>query len=318
MIDLVALVELLTMWDTNYGVIQGTKEISHEASDLAKTAGGILASAPLEQATLRQVVLSSDQNLMVFNLGQSVVINPVWVLATSLASALGNLTATHKYLAPEKNVETNQQFNLYAHIADPSKKQSVAVIINDENAMDVDMDAHREAAKQRAKISEDVLEGIVVSENTDEIWKRLVAPSQKKELDTIDTLTNKSKTPSLESFMAVFRPYLKDAKVASQNVLRQHIKDGVVSEESKAWKNLHQYSRSVHEKQQNKVKAEELRKSALGLSQDFIRRVALRCLEEEFLWEPLGKLIETKALSTRSLPQLIPTLIEKKQLVRFD
>jgi hypothetical protein len=309
---------LLTIWDTNYGVIQGTKEISHEASETSKTAGGILASAPSEQAQLRQVVLSNDQNLMLFNLGQSVVVNPVWVLSSSLASVLGNLTATQKYLVDDSGAEVanNQQFNLYSHLADPKRQRTPAVIsVDDSDAMDVDSAA--KAIKERAKISEDALEGFVVSENTDEIWKSVVAPAQNKESETIDILTNRTKTPTLESFMAVFEPFMQQVKEKSHIVLKQAIKDTQVTEESKTWKNLHQYSRSLHEKQQKKKRSELLGTSTLGVSQQFMCRVAMRCLEEDFLWEPLKRLLESRAFSCRSVPTLIPTLMEKQQLVRF-
>jgi hypothetical protein len=99
--------QTLMMWDTTFGVVQSTKEISTDA-EAQKTRGAVATSDNAPLAVL-QATQSTDNSLVFLNLGSMVVVCPVWAPSSSLANALGRLEASKPYLAPLQHSSVEHQ-----------------------------------------------------------------------------------------------------------------------------------------------------------------------------------------------------------------
>eukprot|EP00455_Lapot_gusevi_P041241 TRINITY_DN4759_c0_g1_i5.p1 TRINITY_DN4759_c0_g1~~TRINITY_DN4759_c0_g1_i5.p1 ORF type:complete len:393 (-),score=57.94 TRINITY_DN4759_c0_g1_i5:16-1194(-) len=112
----------------------------------------------------------------------------------------------------------------------------------------------------------------------DEMWGVTSLPHNQAEQRAIDTLTDSKTTSTSEEFMNAFQEYLAHLAITP----------------------------SAAKTPQNK----------LGFSPYFVGRVAWRCVTQPQLqlWKPLNYLVCSGCLSARSVPALIPTLLQHNQL----
>jgi hypothetical protein len=132
------------------------------------------------------------------------------------------------------------------------------------------------------------------------------------ETNAITALTSKSKTPTFEAFMNIFTPYITERQETAHLMARSLR----VKLEKGHWKNIAELSNQKSKRKKKLGLNKMLRQSISFLSHNFVVQVAQRCLEEDFLWQPLRLLIESRSLPVRSLPNFLSTLMEKNQHVR--
>eukprot|EP01122_Echinamoeba_exundans_P006749 TRINITY_DN1960_c1_g1_i2.p1 TRINITY_DN1960_c1_g1~~TRINITY_DN1960_c1_g1_i2.p1 ORF type:complete len:665 (+),score=151.33 TRINITY_DN1960_c1_g1_i2:110-2104(+) len=301
--------QTLMMWDTTFGVVQSTKDISTDA-EAQKTRGAVATSDAAPLAVL-QASQSTDNSLVFLNLGSMVVVCPVWAPSSSLANALGRLEASKPFLVPQQHAAVeHQNIDWLA----PVLKSSLSVADNKPaSADDEDADEDDETTSTKPVVFKNshVEKGFAISD-LDKLWQEHAGSNLQAEANIIATLKNKSKTPTFEAFMNVFTPYITERKETA----RQMAKSLRVKLEKGHWKNIAELSnqRSKRKKKMNLNKM--LRESISFLSHNFVVQVAQRCLEEDFLWQPLRVLIESRSLPVRSIPNFLLTLMEKNQHVR--
>lgn len=296
---------LLTIWDVNYGLIHTTSIINLkellstdnnmiELSSNSKEANGYISKSQTLQATV-----SRDGTSILLNIGGVSVVKPIALEASSLASMIGAHNKTIPYLesTPEENAELS-----YNNLVDKIKTFDT-------------------------KKSKKVNASRYVPVN-DEMWHRVLGEGDLNEFELIEKMADRTRTPDYTSFMEVYEKYLE--------VSRYKSKGGVVSlfplcaqgeeeeeyvnytygiaKKNKQWKNLSDYS----ERQSKAMKIEDLRREINSIDMEhsslFIEVLSSRCLEDDFLWVPLKRVIETGMLSLQQVPTLFDVVLEKNRL----
>lgn len=131
------------------------------------------------------------------------------------------------------------------------------------------------------------------SDKWQNVWKK-----NAKEEKVIKELLDVSKTGTLEDFRRTFNTFVQ----RSQKEFKAERAQSTLCD----YKDLALIFLSAKGKEKARVH--------MVLSQNFISRVAVRCMESRY-WEQLVYLITTGQLMTRLYPTFAPLLVEHKQLV---
>ena len=285
---------LLTIWDLRYGLVQLQKDldlveiISNHATGALPTQTSKHASKSQNEGGsifLRQAAFSADKNVVLLNFGQVVLACPVYVEPSSLAQALGARENTNQFISPAASVQTptSHQFDYLSRSKAPVRAKGM-------NAGFL-------------KVTQSEFDE-VVTEKLDE------------ETMAINQLSDHSKTPDYTSFMEVFNSYVASAtKAAQREVLAHEIdfstKSGrggqATRNRPKKWKNLQEYTDHENEKQA-KAHMKHRLETHVDFSPAFIQSVVARCLQEDYLWLPLCRLIESRCVSVKLNPNLLAVL----------
>ncbi|KAL6066891.1 hypothetical protein QOT17_009252 [Balamuthia mandrillaris] len=170
-----------------------------------------------------------------------------------------------------------------------SKKERKEMETEDVQAQDLE-----NKSKLRARFR-----GMTVLELTDKEWERGVDSLNEEEEAVLRQLIDPTKTPSAESFQAIFTPFLE----SKQTEAKYHALVVKYKSRKRAKK---QFAKMEHTLRDNP-------QVIACLSPLFVTKAVHRCLESGF-WEPLATLLHTQEVYTQSCPTLVPTLIEKDKL----
>ena len=292
---------LLTVWDLRYGLVTLHAELDLQSLLEKQTSTSLptqqtgnkssKSRGALPDRFLRHAVFSADKNCVILNFGQLVLACPIYVGPSSLAQALGGKSATEKFLLPRASSEhsPSQQFDYLSHAHAPVKARGLYAGF--------------------MKVTQDDFQGIV----SDHVQRELSATTQ---------LIDRSKTPDYTSFMEVFNSYIAyAAEIASREehgqeieVSHKHARSGISSRtRPRRWKNLQEYSEHENAKVE-KARILGRMKQHVDFSPAFIQAVVSRCLQEDYLWHPLRRLIESRCVSMKLNPSLLSVLKSNNRL----
>jgi len=151
------------------------------------------------------------------------------------------------------------------------------------------------------------------------VWETSILNEDQQERDTIHKLCDPTLTPDIKSFMVIFNEYT--AKMRSQWTL---FADPDSSDERPATKankkrlkqrNITNYNLEKREAIKIKRIQKEKEREHYNLSQNFVSKIAERCLTNVKIFEePLKYLIKSDCLYTCICPELISMLIENNHM----
>lgn len=297
---------LLTIWDVNFGLVTTseilnlTELLSNEKNMIELSSAKAEVNGAIKGAKIKQSSVSRDGSYIFLNFGFAVIVKPIVLETSSLASIIGAYDKTKPFIeAKDQEVEEFGYGNLVGKIKPIT------------------------SSKSKKKVSSRY------ATPNEEVWKKVVGEDDGKELDLINSMVDATKTPDYTSFMEVYEEYMSITRAKSREGIFSLFPQYLADEESfeyvqyihgskkgidRKWKNLKEYSEKQNRSIQKELLQDDIQSREVDHSYLFVERVANRCLEEDFLWVPLRHIIESGMLSVHAIPNLFDKVIEKERL----